>query len=361
MLDQVATAFEQQDYKAAARLVQELLQRSPQDPWVQFYLGRLQEVSQKLETAETTYRQLLRNTTNPKLMTQVRQGLQRLEAMRQEQRQAAIAQATLDPANQKPGCLVLQAVTGDLRPKAVQNLARVMHLDAYNARSILPGRGWRLYRMGKVGEIQVYGQELQRAEIPVFWSSLAAVEAIQVFQVNYFQAVSPQVTVICQNDANQLGSLTFNWSEVSQRVEGMLPVFEQVLELGYRDRLERKEQTQDYNHFCDLHLPGRNCILRLQDSRYEFHQGGKWLLEQPGRDRLDNTVRRNWNRLIALLDRHLPQTPVWSEFQVFGESTTDFALPLSRLNPHIHLFRDRDCYLDQAFHLYSSLIFLHNR
>jgi len=38
------------------------------------------------------YRQLLRSTTNAKIVTQARQGLQRLEAEEQEQRQRAIAQ-----------------------------------------------------------------------------------------------------------------------------------------------------------------------------------------------------------------------------------------------------------------------------
>ncbi|PZV15213.1 MAG: hypothetical protein DCF22_07540 [Leptolyngbya sp.] len=40
MLDQVAAALERQDYQTAAQLLKELLKRSPQDPWVQLYVGR---------------------------------------------------------------------------------------------------------------------------------------------------------------------------------------------------------------------------------------------------------------------------------------------------------------------------------
>jgi predicted Zn-dependent protease len=74
MIDQVAAAFERQDYRTAAQLLQQLSQDSPQNPWVQFYLGRLDEVSGKLETAEEIYRQLLRNVSNTKIVAQARQG-----------------------------------------------------------------------------------------------------------------------------------------------------------------------------------------------------------------------------------------------------------------------------------------------
>ena len=74
MLDQVAAAFDRQDYSTAARLLKELMQQSPENPWVQFYRARLQEVSGQVERAEQIYRQLLREVNNPKLVLQVRQG-----------------------------------------------------------------------------------------------------------------------------------------------------------------------------------------------------------------------------------------------------------------------------------------------
>lgn len=358
MLNQVAAAFDRQDYRTAAQLLQELLKQSPQDPWVQLYWGRLQEVSSKLEEADAIYRNLLRHTSNPKLAVQARQGIQRIAMMQEARRQQAIAQATADPQASAPGFLILKAVTGMDRTAAIQNLARVMQVDAYTARLLLPSRGWRLYRSGPIGELTLYGQALQAAGVPAFWAALPELEKIQVFRINYFQTLAPKATVICQNSQDQLGQLTFDWSEVSQRVEGMLPIFEQVVELGYRDRLERKEKTQDYSHLCDLHLPGRRCILRLHDSHYTFEQGLS-VSQSPSKGATNpSTLRTNWNHLTELIAQHSPRASVLSEFTAFAETAADFAVPLSRLQPHIYILRQSETFWDPAFQLYSGLAFL---
>lgn len=358
MLDEITAAFDRQDYRSAAQLVSELLAQSPQNPWAQFYSGRLQEVSGKFEAATEIYRQLLRHTPNPKLVAQVRQSIQRVEAMQRELRQRAIAQANAEPNNDAPGFLALEAVTGDDRAIVVQNFARAMKLDAYTTRLLLPNRGWRLYRAGLAGELQVLSQELQQAGVPNVWASQLEIQAIQLFRVQAFQSATPKATVVCQNVHDQTGFLSFDWSEVKQRVEGLLPIFEQVLDLGYRNRLERKEDTQDYAHFCDLHLPGRRCILRLHDSSYHFDQGVV-VSNQATIDPHDrNTVRTNWNQLMNMLDRQTPHAATWSQFTPFAESAADFTVPLLRLKSHIHLSRQADSYWDSAFHLYSSLVFV---
>ncbi len=82
MLNQVATAFDQQDYRTVAKLLKAWEQQAPQDPWFKLYLGRYQEATQHPEAAETLYRQLLQEGANPKISTQARQGLQRLAALR---------------------------------------------------------------------------------------------------------------------------------------------------------------------------------------------------------------------------------------------------------------------------------------
>lgn len=358
MLDEIAAAFERQDYRLAAQLVSDWLAQSPQNPWARFYSGRLQEVSGKLDAATDLYRQLLRDAPNPKLLTQVRQSLQRVESMQRELRQRAIAQASAEPNNNAPGFLALEAVTGDDRAIVVQNFARAMKLDPYTTRLLIPNRGWRLYRAGLAGELQVFSQELQQAGVPNVWASQSAIEAIQIFRVNAFKSASPKATVVCQNMHDQIGSLSFDWSEVTQRVEGILPIFEQVLALGYRNRLERKEETQDYAHFCDLHLPGRRCILRMHDGSYKFDQSLA-VASQAAIDPHDrHTISTNWNQLMALLDRQLPHAKTWAQFTPFAESAADFTVPLLRLKAHMHLSRQADSYWDAAFHLYSSLIFL---
>lgn len=362
MLDQVAAAFDRKDYRTAAQLLKKLLKESPQNPWVQFYAARLQEVSGKLPQAENIYRQLLRDTTNPKLASQARQGLQRLEEMVREQRKQAIAQATADPGSSEVGCLILEPISPDVKMAVAQNFARIMKLDAYTARMHLPSRGWRFYRTGAIGELQVYVQELQAGGIPAFCATLTEMEKIQVFQVHYIQAATPQAVVICENEAQQLGSLAFSWSEVTQRIEGLLPIFEQVVDVGRRNKLERKEQTQDYAHFCDLHLPSRNCILRLYDAGYQFNQGLSLLPvaenSAPG-DR--GTIRIHWNSLVDFLNRQLPEVPTWSEFTSFAETALEQTDLLNRLKSHVRLFRKTESFWDPAFHLYSSLVFLKNR
>jgi hypothetical protein len=275
MLDQIAAAFDRQDYRTAAKLLKEFLRESPQNPFGQFYRGRLYEVSGKLEAAEEIYRQLLRDVVNPKIAGQARQGIQRLETLAQTRQQTAIAKATADPKNTELGILVLEAISSDIRTTSAQSFAQIMKLDAYTARLQIPHRGWRLYRTGAIGELQHYGQQLRDAEIPAFWAPLKALQNLQVFQVQYFQSYQPNAIAVCQNEHDQLGSLSFDWAEVTQRVEGRLPIFEQVVDTDARQRTQRqrKEQTQDYAHICDLHLPKRRCILRLCDLNYHCHQG----------------------------------------------------------------------------------------
>jgi Tetratricopeptide repeat len=355
MLEEVIAAFERKDYQTAAKLLKSLLKESPENPWVQFYLGRLQEVSGKRQEAEKIYRQLLRLTTHNKILSQARQGLQRLEEIKQEERQRAISQATAEPNNNELGILVLESISQELKVISAQKFAQIMHVDPYTARLILPTRSWRAYRTGKVGELQFYGQQLQQAEIPCFWFKIQQIKQIQVFQVKYFSESQPTASVVCHNAENQLGSLSFDWSEVTARVVGLLPIFEQVVDVNARHQLERKTQTQDYAQFCDLHLPGRRSILRIYDKGYEFQQGLE--ITPPANQ---NTMRINWNGLINWVEQQLPQVKVWSDFKPFAETVLDQTEMLNQIPSYIHLFRREQSNWDSAFHLYSGIVFLKN-
>jgi len=353
MIEQVATAFERKDYHTAARLLKQLLKESPENPWVQFYVGRLHEVSGKRQNAEKIYRQLLRDTTNTKILMQARQGLQRLQDIEQEEKQRAISKATSEPNNAELGVLVLEPISNELKGKAAIKFAQIMQIDAYTARLVLPSRSWKLYRTGQVGELKFYGQQLQKAGISCFWATITDIQKIQVFQVNHFTESGTHATVVCRNQANQIGSLTFNWSEVKAQVVGLLPIFEEVVDVDARRKLIRKTQTQDYAQFCDLHLPGRHCILRLYDNGYEFQQGIE-ITPQP----TQNTIRINWNSLIDWLKQELPQVKVWSDFTPFAETILDQTEMLGKIQSYIHLFRRERTNWDPAFHLYSGLVFL---
>lgn len=357
MIDHITAALNRKDYQAVSLLLKQLQQQSPDHPWFWLLQGKLQEGIGKSEAAEAIYRQVLRESTHPKVIVQAREGLQRLAAVAEQQRQSAIDKATADPANTGIGFLVLESLTGEARLAAAQHFARIMKIDAYTARLTFPSHGWKLYRTGTVGELQVYGQELRDAGISAFWVALAAIERIRVFRVQWLQSASPQVTVFCQNEADQVGSLSFDWSEVANRVEGRLPIFEEVVDVGAFNQLQRKEQTQDYVQVLDLHLPKRKCILRLCDRTYQFDQG---VVFAPAQDGLmtptQTTNRLRWNRMIEFLDHQLTTVPVWSEFPAFANTALEH-LDRVQLAAHIDLLRKAPTNWDPAFHLYSSLVF----
>ncbi|WP_193198526.1 tetratricopeptide repeat protein [Nostoc sp. MG11] len=353
MIEQVAIAFERKDYQTAAKLLKQLLAESPENPWVQFYLARLHEVSQKRQDAEKIYRQLLRDTTNTKIVTQARQGLRRLQELEQEERQRAISQAMAQASNTELGVLVLEPLSNELKTEASRKFAQIMQLDPYTARLMLPSRGWRLYRSGQVGELKFYGEQLQQASIPCFWTTIAQIQQIQVFQVKYFLESAQQATVVCCNQLNQLGSLTFDWLEVKAQVIGLLPIFEEVVDRDVRGKLERKTQIQDYAQFCDLHLPGRRCILRLYDNGYDFQQGVKIITQAS-----QNTIRINWNSLLSWVEQQLPQVKIWSDFTPFADTVLEQTEMLGQIQSHIHLLRREQTNWDPAFHLYSGLVFV---
>lgn len=365
-LDQVADALKHKDYRTAAKLLKPLVKQEPKNPWVRLYVGQVHEATGKLESAETVYRQLLKGTTNPKIMTQARQGLGRLEAMERERRQQALAQATADSNSTQLGVLVLEPIATEAKQTAAQKVARVMQIDPYTARLQLPSRGWRLYRIGLVGELQFYVSSLQQADIPCFSAALSDIEHINVFNVNYFSEGShrSQATIVCKNAQGQLGSLTFNWSEVTQRVEGLLPLFEEVVDRDARGKLQRKTQTLDYVQVCDLHLPGRGSIVRLYDRHYQFQQGMAFSPQQQkaqhGEQQASSpaTIRSKWSQLLAFLNQLLPQTPVWSDFTPFAETAIAYEEMLGHLPSHIDLFRREETPWDPAFQLYSGLVFL---
>ena len=361
MLEQVAEAFKRQQYPTVSKLLKQLIKQDPHNPWVQFYVGRLHEETGKLESAENVYRQLLKDTTHPKIIPQARQGLQRIAELNKKQRKQAIADATATPESAEIGVMILESINPEFKKVAAKKLAGVMEIDPYTARLHLPTRGWRLYKIGRIGELQFLSQQLQPAEIPSFSASLTDVEKIKVLQVNYLKSTTPQVTVVCKNEQSQLGSITFDWSEVKQRVEGLLPIFEEVVDFDVKRKLQRKIKILDYAQCCDLHLPKRRTILRLCDFQYQF-QHGISLSQQADIQPLNKTTTRNkWNNLINFLNQQLPQTAIWSDFTIFGETAVNQTDLLGRIKSHIELFRHIDTFWDQAFHLYSGLIFLRSR
>lgn len=380
-LKKVHADLENKDFKNAANLLKQLKTNKPNNPWVEFYIGRFYELNEKRELAEKVYRQLLQDSTNPKLVAQARQGLKRIEDFEQQKRQAAVEETKTDPSKLEPGVLILEPVSNDKKAAISQSFARILKVDPYTVRMQLQSRGWRLYKTGAIGELSVYGKELQNAGIPVFWASHAELQNINIFRVHYFQSISPQPTIVCQNALDQIGVMSFNWSEVTQRVEGLLPIFMEIMDYAPHRRKEKfrhKEITQDYAQVWDLHLPKRNSILRFCDHSYQFQEGvsftppsevqpasppPKGKITKPpstGKVISQNTARINWNNLINnVFYENLPETSLsWSEFTPFAETALDYPNLLSRFKHYIDIERKSETPWDPAFHLYSTLVFL---
>lgn len=352
MLDQIIAAFERQDYPQVAQLLATL---PPENPWKILYQARLWEVNDQWQQAEAAYRQLLQTDCGLKISTHARQRLQRLETLRRAQQQQTLAQATASPETAELGVLVLTPVAPAAKPQAAQRFARIMQLDPYLARMLLPSQGWRLFRTGAIGELQFYRDQLQAAGVPVFWQTLTAIQQISVCQIRYFEAANFQITIICESQ--ELDRLSFIPGEVTQRVVGRLPIFEDVVDLDSRGRLQRKSQVQDHAQICDLHLPERGQILRCYDSGYQFNQG---LDFTPSNSLNQQTSWANWNGLVQFLGKQFPEQPIWSDFQTFAETAIDHPGLLEQIPPHLDLFRRSPSPWDPAFHLYSSLLFLRN-
>lgn len=373
-IKEVAAAIDKQNYKQASKLLKELQQSMPESPWVKLYVAIFYEKVDKLETAEKLYRKLLPTVNNPQIIAQARQGLQRIENIEKQRQAEAIAQAKSLPENTEPGLLILEPIAKEEKVTAAQTLARIMKIDPYSARMQVQNRGWRIYKTGAIGELQVYGQEMLAGNIPVFWARLSAMEQINIFRVEYLQNIDEnhqQVNLVCLNANDQRGSLTFSWSEVTAKVDGALPMFMETMDYDPRrnrnDRFRKREIVQDYAQIFDLHLSHRNSILRFCDRQYQFAQGIDFTENATANSadnapNVTNTIRVKWNNLNETVKSQLSQAVNFNDFNAFAEPTTqDYPQLLSRLHCQINLERKLDSAWDPAFHLYSCLAFMKNQ
>ncbi|MGB0562831.1 MAG: tetratricopeptide repeat protein [Spirulinaceae cyanobacterium] len=362
MLQNIAAAIDREDYRAAAQLLKPLLKTRKQDLWVQFYVGRVQEGIGKRNEAERLYLKLLPQTSNPKLIAQIRQGIQRIEQQSVHDQENAIAAAVNRPGGEQEAVLVLEPIIADSiavtesKKTAAQAFGKVFNLDAYSARLQLPSRGWRLYRTGSLGELNYYVQALHQAQVPSFAIPLAQIAKLKVYTVHYFQTLTPQPHIRCVNEAGQAGTLRFDWSALSAQVMGRIPLFESVVTLDLKRRLQRKTQTQDYVPFCDLHLPSQGCILRLSERNYEFNHGIDLVPETRSPIERD-TVSQSWGYLLEKLAAPLQNVPIYAEFDPFANTVIDWRELLGGIKHHIHLDRRQPSLWDGAFHLYSGLVY----
>ncbi len=371
MLEQAACALDRQDYPTAAKLIATLLEQQPDNPQVQLYAGQLQEATNKLDLALNIYRLLLQQAIDRKIVAAARQGIERIEKLQDRIQLNALASARAEiVANTTPGFLILEPMTFEHKQLVAPRFAKIMNLDLYSARLQLPSRGWRLYRLGTMGELEFYQHQLQQAEIPCFCVAQHQTQDIFVFQVNHFPSFHPQPSIVCTDDRAEVRTFNFNWSEVTQITLGLLPIFEEVMVMDARNQTQRKPRTLDYIHVCDLQLKERNTVFRLCSQTYDFcdykrlisHSRRQYTsdlsVELSGLlngERIPATSRDNWKNLMAQIDRLVPEVHRQTEFTPFGETAIGYPELLNHINPHLELLRRADSLWDPAFQLFSML------
>jgi hypothetical protein len=242
-----------------------------------------------------------------------------------------------------------------------------MNLDPYSARLQLPSRAWRLYRVGQMGELEFYRDRLQEAEIPCFCVSRHQTQQMYVFRVSHFQSFHPQASIVCTDDRSELRTFNFNWSEVTQIVTGMLPIFEEVMEIDAHNRTHRKPKILDYVNVCDLQLRDRRSIFRLCSQTYDFSDLKQSLTQNRRQltgdlnsqllksQSIPTTSRDNWKNLISQIQEQIPEIPTQSDFTPFAETAIGYPELMGWIKPHIELLRRADSPWDRAFQLFSTL------
>ncbi|MEL7332068.1 MAG: hypothetical protein AAFN12_07450, partial [Cyanobacteria bacterium J06560_2] len=350
METQVKAAIASSDYKQASKLLKQWQTTDAKNPLLRFYAAQLQEHTHRLEAAEKNYTKLLQQNTNRKVMSQARAGIERIRQKRKAKKEADIAEARSVDGAEDGAILVIASPGQANRPDAIAGLAKVFSLDAYTARMKLPSSGFRIYRVGPWGELNYFQQQLTELNTPASCTKLSDIKSLQTFQISHFETLSPQPTVICKNAEGQLGKISFDWAEVTQQVHGQLPIFEQVVDLGNWGRTVHKEKVQDYAQVVDLHLPGREIVLRACDRFYQYKKGTAL---SPAHE---TNSRIKWNQLIKAFSEST-QAPCQDDFSRFGKSTLEFINLLPTVHPYLDIDRRAPSDWDLTFHLYSSLCY----
>ena len=361
MLEAISDAIKAEQFETADQLLQEFKVDQLDNPWVDYYEARLAEARGDWAIAQDGYKQLISLVNNPKLIAKLRHGLERLDKQLEEQRKQeqtaqklALEKIKTTASHQELGIFILESIPPELKQTAAVNFAKIMQTDPYTARLQLPSRSWRLYRTGDIQELRFYVEKLQAVNIPCFCIPVSQLLDLTIKPVFYFSEITPNPTIVYRLNKDEDAIFNFSWSKVSQRVEGLLPIFEECVEVNARGKTERKTKIQDYARICDLHLPDRQMIIRLCDRVYEFDEGIRMGSSHGQREITSN---EQWNYLINAFKEKMLDKPSWTEFNPFAENAIDFKELLKLIDPHTYFLRREESDWDRGFHLYSSLIF----
>ena len=148
-------------------------------------------------------------------------------------------------------------------------------------------------------------------------------------------------------------TLKISAKQITTMVKGMMPLFELTVNVDKYLKIKKKESTLDYVAFLDLHCPIRNQIFRFNDRSYQFNKDKKISA--------NSTAKAKWQELERNLCSQIKSLEIFDNFYLFGESATQFPEMLKQIKSGVNLYRREDTVWDQAWQLYSGLIFLEDQ
>lgn len=352
MNKEIEEALSKKDYQKVEILLEELREQNPENDWLKYYEGCLEESKNNLEIAEKIYLEILKNSfyPNPKLFSLIRNRINAIKKIEIETKATEFEQFQKVINSEELSILIIEPMPTENKKIAAQNMAKIMNIDAYSARLKIPSRSLKMNRIGKLGELKYYESKLNQANIPSFCCTFQALNNINIYQVNYVKSIDKNLILCYENELQEPQEIIINPLEIKQKISGLLPLFELTVHQGVQGKLAKKITVLDYIQFCDLHLINQNIILRFDDYNYQFDQGIN--LKSP-----ENTSKKNWLNFCQIIDDKIPNIPNFSEFTLFGEDVIQFPEMLKQITPQLRIFRREQTPWDCAFQLYSTLLF----
>jgi hypothetical protein len=363
MIEQVEVALQRRDYRTASNLLEKMADKQPDSALVKLYTAKLQEAHQRFDLAEPIYRHLLQTALEPKVLQEARQGIARLQEEAQVEKIEVSRAATLfdvvkaqsyQPSHES--LLILKTIDAETKNLVAPQFAQVMKLDLYTAKSHLPGRSWRLYRVGSHSEINFYAEQFELAQVPYFAGAIDSLNQPHIIMVRSIDQFTPKLVFTTTDNYGSESVQRCTLSHIKTMVFGLLPIFEEITEKSQTIKelkVRHRSKVLDYVQVCDLHLPAQNTILRLCSQHYNFQKD------------LDakhfHTSRESWQRMIDRVQEQVPNAQIWKEFTPFAETALEYPEVLEKIPAHLNLIRRKPSLWDQAFQIYSTAIFLHSK
>lgn len=332
------------EYEGASRTLRQLQTLGLDEYQLKILTANLYDTTDRVKEAELIYREVLKSPAPNSLINQARQGLQVIQERERQIREANIALEMTENNAKDDGLLYLLPIEVSQKERTAEALTRIFNLDIYTARSSLPTRHPRIYRLGRYGELKVFSNELTKLTVKNTVIRLKSISEIPVYNVLYLAEERAGIVAITAKDR-----ISLTLEDVTTIVKGQVPMFEDVVMGVDRNyRVVREEQTKEYLSILDLHCG--DFILRLEDQIYQFNQGKQFAKESL-------TMGARWRDLVLWLESAVKGT-IRDEFFPFAEMSLLYPETLEEVTPKVNFKRVKDVLWDHSFQLYSGSIFL---